>query len=55
MLLVAAMIEAFFSPMPIDPRIKYAVGTIAWIAVAMYLIFAGSNAPLTLLNDEADT
>lgn len=55
MLLVAAMIEAFFSPMPIDPRIKYAVGTVAWFVVAMYLIYAGRNAPLTLLNDEADT
>ena len=53
MLLVAAMIEAFFSPMPINPQIKYVTGTIAWIIVALYLAFAGRNETMALSEDGA--
>lgn len=43
MLAVAAMIEAFFSPLPIDPRIKYLVGTSMWVLVVLYLSRAGRH------------
>ncbi len=41
MLCIAALIEAFFSPMPIHSGIKYVVGTLAWILVFAYLGLAG--------------
>lgn len=42
MLLIAAMVEAFWSPLPfVPPVLKYIVGTIAWIVVALYFILAG--------------
>ncbi|MEZ6063723.1 MAG: stage II sporulation protein M [Planctomycetaceae bacterium] len=45
MLLIAALIEAYFSPMPGIPHaVKYAVGTMLWILVIAYLGFAGREA-----------
>lgn len=41
MLVVAALIEAFWSPAPIPPLLKYLVGTGLWLLVAVYLTFAG--------------
>ena len=42
MLLIAAMIEGFWSPLPFIPAVvKYVVGTAAWIVVALYFILAG--------------
>ncbi len=43
MLLVAAAIEAFWSPRQLAPGIKYAVGIINWLVVATYFLFAGRN------------
>lgn len=52
MLVIAAMIEAFFSPLPIDPRIKYVVGTLLWILVGLYLSLAGRSSTDTVSDDE---
>lgn len=41
MLLIAAFLEAFWSPAPIDPIYKYIVGTIAWAFVLGYVLLAG--------------
>ena len=41
MLFVAALLEGYFSPLPIAPMIKYIVGTGLWLLVAFYLAFAG--------------
>jgi uncharacterized membrane protein SpoIIM required for sporulation len=43
MLVIAAMIEGFWSPSAIPASIKYTVGTILWLMVAIYLAFAGRN------------
>ncbi|MGK0169759.1 MAG: putative membrane protein SpoIIM required for sporulation [Gammaproteobacteria bacterium] len=40
--LFAAFVEAFWSSLAqIDPQIKYTVGVVAWIAMALYIVFAG--------------
>jgi hypothetical protein len=44
MLGIAALLEAFFSPLPIPHIIKYVVGTFMWILVFAYLAFAGREA-----------
>ncbi len=41
MLVIAALIEAFWSPAPIPALWKYTVGTGLWILVAVYLSLAG--------------
>lgn len=41
MLLVAAGIEAFWSPHPLPATLKYAVGAGLWALVALYLMLAG--------------
>ncbi len=41
MLMVAAMIEAFWSPAPIPSEYKYAAGGLLWILVILYLSLAG--------------
>lgn len=41
MLFVAAMIEGFWSAQPLPPIVKYAAAAVFWIAVALYLGFAG--------------
>ena len=41
MLMVAAVIEAFWSPAPIPPIFKYVVGAVLWVLVFLYLAFAG--------------
>ncbi len=41
MLMVAAMIEAFWSPAPIADGIKYAGGALLWLLVILYLSLAG--------------
>ncbi len=45
MLLIAALLEAFWSPTAIPPIIKYTVGTILWALVALYLLLVGRDAP----------
>jgi uncharacterized membrane protein SpoIIM required for sporulation len=41
LLVVAAIIEGFVSPAPIDPRIKYSIATITGLALYGYLLVAG--------------
>jgi len=41
MLVIAALIEAFWSPRPLPPELKYSVGAVLWALVALYLLFAG--------------
>ena len=41
MLTVAAVLEGYFSPLPIAPGFKYAAGSLAWLMVAAWLTFAG--------------
>jgi uncharacterized membrane protein SpoIIM required for sporulation len=43
MLLIAASIEAFWSPRQFAPGLKYAVGIANWLLVAAYFIFAGRS------------
>jgi uncharacterized membrane protein SpoIIM required for sporulation len=47
MLGIAALIEGFFSPMPIHPMIKYCVGSFMWILVILYLSLAGREVVTT--------
>ena len=41
MLVVAALIEGFWSPAAIPNAVKYVVGTLLWVLVAVYLATAG--------------
>lgn len=41
MLVIAAGIEAYWSPLKLEPVLKYAVGGILWLLVAAYFCFAG--------------
>lgn len=41
MLAIAALIEAYFSPLPIPHVFKYVVGTMLWVLVFCYLMFGG--------------
>lgn len=41
MLVVAALIEAFWSPADVSPILKYSVGSVLWFIVFLYLAFAG--------------
>lgn len=41
MLLLAAFVEAFWSPRELDAGIKYSVGTLLWLATAAYFLFSG--------------
>jgi uncharacterized membrane protein SpoIIM required for sporulation len=43
MLAVAALIEAFWSPSPLHPMVKYIGGGVLWMVVFAYLAFAGRN------------
>ncbi|MEZ6124783.1 MAG: stage II sporulation protein M [Planctomycetaceae bacterium] len=49
MLGIAALIEAYFSPMPIPHTVKYLVGTLLWCLVYIYLTFGGETAPRSLM------
>jgi len=41
MLIIAALIEGFWSPAPIPNIVKYCVGSALWVVVFLYLTFAG--------------
>lgn len=45
MLLIAAFLEAFWSPAPIAPIYKYLVGAAAWTGVLSYVLLAGRRTP----------
>jgi uncharacterized membrane protein SpoIIM required for sporulation len=45
LLVIAAIIEAFISPAPIDPRIKFSIAAITGIALYSYLLLAGRSNP----------
>lgn len=54
MLVIAALIEAYFSPLPIPHVIKYVVGAMLWVLVFCYLMFGGRGtytAAASLLNN----
>ena len=44
MLLVAALIEGYFSPMAIPHGVKYIIGSLLWVVVFAYLMFGGREA-----------
>jgi uncharacterized membrane protein SpoIIM required for sporulation len=41
MLVIAAFLEAFWSPLPQPAATKYGVGAVLWLSVLVYLAFAG--------------
>jgi hypothetical protein len=41
MIMVAALIEAFWSPAAIPNALKYSVGGVLWLVVLIYLSTAG--------------
>ena len=43
LLVIAAIIEAFISPAPIDPIIKFGISIITGLALYSYLLFAGNG------------
>jgi Uncharacterized membrane protein len=43
LLVVAAIIEGFISPAPINPRIKFGIGALTGVALYSYLLFAGRD------------
>jgi uncharacterized membrane protein SpoIIM required for sporulation len=43
MLVCAAFIEAFWSPVVLPPSIKFSVAGVNWTLVALYFIFMGRN------------
>lgn len=43
LLATAAFIEAFWSPLPAAPALKYAVGLALWAVLAVYFLFAGRD------------
>lgn len=43
MLIIAAFIEAYWSSMNSASTLRYAVGTLLWVAVISYLLFAGKT------------
>lgn len=43
MFFTAALIEAFWSPLPISATIKFIAGTLLWLLVFSYLVFTGRN------------
>jgi uncharacterized membrane protein SpoIIM required for sporulation len=45
MLLVAALIEGFWSPSSILPQVKWTVAAVLYLLVFAYLVFAGRRAP----------
>ncbi len=45
MLAIAALLEGYFSPLPIPASIKYVVGSCLWLLVISYLSFAGRGGP----------
>jgi uncharacterized membrane protein SpoIIM required for sporulation len=38
---IAAVLEGFWSPMDLPPVIKFTVGGLCWVLVAMFLLFSG--------------
>ncbi|HVW01138.1 MAG TPA: stage II sporulation protein M, partial [Planctomycetaceae bacterium] len=45
MLMIAALIEAFWSPSSAPSTWKYVIGTLFWVLVYSYLAFAGRGGP----------
>jgi uncharacterized membrane protein SpoIIM required for sporulation len=43
LLLLAACVEAFWSPRELPPAVRYAAGALAWAAVAAYFALAGRS------------
>lgn len=43
LLVIAGIIEGFISPVPINPKIKFGIGTITGLALYSYLLFAGRD------------
>ncbi len=45
MFIIAAFVEGFWSPLSTPPILRYVVGTMLWILVIGYFVFAGRDAP----------
>ncbi len=43
MFFTAALIEAFWSPLPISAAIKFIAGALLWLLVCAYLFYTGRN------------
>ena len=43
LLAAAAFIEAFWSPLPAAPALKYGVGIGLWVLLALYILLAGRD------------
>ena len=41
MLVIAALLEAFWSPSPLPPKVKFSVGGGLWLLVFLYFAFVG--------------
>jgi uncharacterized membrane protein SpoIIM required for sporulation len=54
LLVVAAIIEGFVSPAPIDPRIKYSIAAITGLALYGYLLFVGHERASAEESDAAE-
>ncbi len=46
MLVGAAVLEGYFSPLPIAPLFKYLAGAVAWLLVGLWLGLAGRERPV---------
>lgn len=56
MLLVAALIEGYWSPSPVPREIKMFVGTLLWVLVIVYLTLGGRNwSPQTRLGSRGES
>ena len=53
MLLIAALIEGFWSPSAAPPAVKFAVGALLWVIVLVYLFLAGPQGAKPLGEDRA--
>ena len=47
MFFIAALLEAFWSPLAIPAAIKFAVGALLWLLASLYLFYTGRNRDAT--------
>jgi uncharacterized membrane protein SpoIIM required for sporulation len=54
MLMIAALIEAFWSPSAAPSTLKYVIGTLLWVLVYLYLFVAGMGGPRTEAGEQRE-